>query len=58
MDGCGAGFNAVTVAINRADSARSVNIPAGGYTNLVTNAPATGGSTMVPARSWVILRAN
>ncbi len=58
MDGCGAGFNAVTVAINRADSARSVNIPAGAYTNLATNMPAMGGSTMIPARSWVILRAN
>lgn len=58
MDGCGAGFNAVTVAINRADSARSVNIPAGAYTNLATNTPAMGGSTMIPARSWVILRAN
>ncbi|MFO0561069.1 MAG: alpha-amylase family glycosyl hydrolase [Polyangiales bacterium] len=58
MEGCGAGFNAVTVAINRADSARSVNIPAGTYTNLATNAASMGGSVMVPARSWVILRAN
>jgi glycosidase len=58
MEGCGAGFNAVTVAINRADSARTVNIPAGSYTNLATNAASMGGSVTLPARSWVILRAN
>lgn len=58
MDGCGAGFRAVTVAINRGDSARSVTIPAGTYTELMSNMPSSGGSVSIPARSWLILRAN
>jgi glycosidase len=58
MDGCGPGFNPVTVAINRADSARTVHIPAGNYRNLETNAPSMGGPVTIPPRSWVILRAD
>ena len=45
----------VTVAINRADGARSVNIPAGSYTNLLTDAAVSGGSVSVPARDYLIL---
>jgi glycosidase len=58
MDGCGAGFRAVTVAINRADGPRSVSIPSGAYTDLMSDRPASGGQVMVPTRGWVILRAN
>jgi glycosidase len=56
MGACGTGFVDVTVAINRADSPNSVTIPAGSYTDLMTDMPATGGATMLPARSFLVLR--
>ncbi|MBX3249108.1 MAG: hypothetical protein KF901_18160 [Myxococcales bacterium] len=52
MTGCG---DDVIVAINKADAARSVNIPAGSYTDLMTEGAASGGSRELPARSFVIL---
>ena len=45
----------VTVAINRSDSSATVDVPAGSYTDLMTDAASTGGSISVPARSFVIL---
>jgi glycosidase len=55
MGGCGSAAPDVTVAINRADGARNVNIPAGSYTNLLTDAAVSGGSVSVPARDYLIL---
>jgi glycosidase len=55
MTGCGsAGGTDVIVAINRADTGRSVTVPAGAYTDLVTGSPATGGSVSLPARGFRI----
>jgi glycosidase len=45
----------VTVAINRADEGRSVTIPAGSYTDLMTDAPHSGGSVDLAPRSFLIL---
>lgn len=56
MLGCGDGFADVTVAINRSDSARTVNVPAGEYTNLRDESAFAGGSISLPARSWRIWR--
>ncbi|MBN1774214.1 MAG: DUF3459 domain-containing protein [Deltaproteobacteria bacterium] len=52
--GCGAEQDLV-VAINRADDARSVAIPAGSYTDLVADAPVEGGTRSLPARSFLVL---
>jgi hypothetical protein len=57
MTGCGTGFRDVVVAINRSDAARSLTIPAGTYTNLVTMAAQAGGAVSVPPRSFLVLRA-
>lgn len=60
MTGCPAADGAsgdVTVAINRADSARTVSIPAGSYDDLISGTEASGGSTSLPARSFRVLRA-
>ncbi len=46
----------VTVAINRADESRSVDIPAGSYTDLMAGAPHSGGAVDLPPRSFLILR--
>ncbi len=53
MGGCGG--DDVTIAINRADSAQSVSIPAGAYTDLLSGANVDGGSVSVPARSYLVL---
>jgi glycosidase len=52
--GCGAA-NDVIVAINRSDSARSVTIPAGSYTDLLDGGTVAGGSVSIPARSFLLL---
>lgn len=54
MGGCGDTPD-VTVAINRADAAANVEIPAGSYTDLIAAEPASGGSTSLPARSFLVL---
>lgn len=54
MGGC-SGADDVTVAINRADAARSVSLPAGAYTDLSSGAPVDGGSVSLPARSYLVL---
>ncbi|MFT4702999.1 MAG: glycosidase [Bradymonadia bacterium] len=56
MLGCGEGSPNVTVAINSADGPRSVNIPAGTYTDLIAGTAAIGGSLSLPARGFVVLR--
>lgn len=57
MGGCGAGAPDVIVAVNRADSAKTVPVPAGSYTDLRTEASSAGGNISIPARDYVILRA-
>ncbi|MGE0786008.1 MAG: alpha-amylase family glycosyl hydrolase [Sandaracinaceae bacterium] len=57
MGGCGDSAPDVVVAINRSDNPRSVNVPAGSYTDLVSGGAASGGSVSVPARGFVILGA-
>ena len=56
MSGCGAEAPPVVVAINRADSARSVSIPAGSYLNLMDDSAATGGQAQLGPRSFLVLR--
>ena len=59
MTGCPAARGSsgdVTIAINRADVARSVSIPDGSYDDLIGGSTASGGSTNLPARSFRILR--
>ena len=53
------GASDVIVAINRADDARTVTVPAGAYTDLLssTGAMVMGGSVSVPARSAIVWRA-
>ena len=53
MTGCG--DDDVLVAINKADAARTVSIPAGSYEDLVDGGAVSGGSRELPARSFVIL---
>lgn len=55
MGGCGSSAPDVTVAINRSDAERSLSIPAGSYTDLLSGAGVSGGSVAVPARSYLIL---
>lgn len=55
--GC-TGADDVLVAINRADSAQSVTIPAGSYDDLISGTPASGGAISMPPRSFRLLRAN
>jgi glycosidase len=57
MTGCGsAGGRDVIVAINRADTARSVTIPSGDYDDLATGGSSAGGATMLGPRAWRVLR--
>ena len=56
MGGCGEGSPDVTVAINRSDASRDVQIPQGAYRDLVADVPAEGGSHRVPPRGFVVLR--
>ena len=56
MVGCGAGFSDVTVAINRADSGRTVNIPAGSWVNAETGDAFSGGTANLGPRGWLVLR--
>lgn len=46
----------IVVAINRADTAKSVELPAGSYTNLITKAKQAGGKVSLGARSFLILQ--
>jgi glycosidase len=56
--GCGMGASDVIVAINRADSARMVDIPMGAYEDLLRmNAVTMGGRVEVPARGFLVWRA-
>jgi glycosidase len=55
MTGCG--DEDVLVAINKADAPRSVNIPAGSYSDLVAGGAVSGGSRELGARSFLILGA-
>ena len=57
MSGCagGAGFETVTVAVNKADSSRLVTIPAGSYTDEMTGDMVDGGSYTLDARSFLVL---
>jgi glycosidase len=56
MTGCEAeGATDVVIAINRADAGRTVSVPAGSYVNLLTDAPASGGSLDLGPRSFVVL---
>lgn len=58
MTGCAsAGAGDVIVAINRADAARSVTIPAGTYDDLASGGTASGGSTSLGPRSFRIFGA-
>jgi len=56
MSGCADASPDVIVALNRADGAQSVDIPAGSYTDLLTNQPASGGSVSVGPRSFLVYR--
>ncbi len=56
MVGCGEGFADVTVALNRADDGRTVQIPAGDYVDLVSGESVTGGALALSARGWRVLR--
>jgi len=58
MGGCGTDFPDVIVAINRADSDRTVSVPAGAYTDLMAEAALDiSGDVTVPARSFLVLTA-
>ena len=57
MSGCEDASPDVIVAINRADSPRTVTIPSGSYTDLMINAAAEGGTTELGARGFAIYRA-
>jgi hypothetical protein len=54
MTGC-EGSGDLVVAINRADESRGVTIPAGSYTDLLTDTAWTGGAATLGARSFVVL---
>ena len=54
MAGC-EGADEIVVALNRADATRTVTIPAGSFTDLLTSTPHSGGSVTLPARSFVVL---
>lgn len=56
MVGCGSGSPDVTVAINRADAATSVDVPIGIYEDLLGSGTVEGGSVDVPARGVRVLR--
>lgn len=54
LTGCGEDRR-VTVAINRSDAERSVDVPAGSYRDLIAGTPVAGGSVPVPARGFLVL---
>ena len=54
MTGCGDG-NDVVVAVNRADSARTVSLPAGSYADLLDGGAVAGGSVSLDPRSFLVL---
>jgi len=56
MGGCGGASPDVTVAINRSDSSRTVNLPAGSYTDLLDGSSVGGGSLPLGPRSYRILQ--
>jgi glycosidase len=56
MTGCG-GAKDIVVAINKADTARSIRIPTASYIDLMTGAAAAGGLQNLAARSFLILEA-
>jgi len=53
--GCGAGADEVTVALNRADSPRSVQLPQGSYLELLSGERLEGGARELSARSALLL---
>ncbi len=55
MGGCGDTPD-VTVAINRADSNRTVDVPAGSFTDVIADETFTGGSFDLDPRSFLVLR--
>lgn len=55
MGGCGSSAPDVTVAINRADSDRTVTLPSGSYTDLLDGGSVSGGSVTLGARSYLVL---
>jgi glycosidase len=55
MGGC-EGVDAITVAINRADSAETVQLPNANYENLVSGATQAGGNISMAPRSFLVLR--
>ena len=54
MTGCE--DDAVVVAINKADGERTVTVPSGTYDDLVSGGTRMGGSAILPARSYLVLR--
>lgn len=54
VEGCDA--DPITIAINRSDEARSVTIPDGSYTDLVSGTAVAGGAQMLAARGYLVLR--
>lgn len=57
LTGCGTDSPDVTVAINRADQARQVRVPAGPLTDLLNGAALEGGQVELAPRSAMVLRA-
>jgi glycosidase len=55
MSGCGAGFDDVVVAVNRADDSRQVTLPSGSYTDVIGETEVDGGARTLPARSFLVL---
>ena len=57
MTGCGGDLVDLTIALNRADQARTVSVPAGQYQDLITSTEVNGGMVSLPSRSVMILKA-
>ncbi len=57
MGGCGAAFEEVIVAINRADDARVVSVPVGSYMDQMTNTTIEGGEVSLLPRQFMVLTA-
>ena len=57
LGGCGDLAPDVIVALNRGDVPVAVTLPAGAYTDLVAEAPATGGDLTLAPRSFRLFRA-
>jgi glycosidase len=55
MGGCGGDIPDVVVAINRADSARTVSIPAGDWHDEITGTDISGGDLSVPGFGYLVL---